>query len=56
MKEADQEDKQWKMSAVPCPFCPNVMQLVGKELAGTHGHLLTFQCDCGLIFSTRDDH
>ncbi len=34
---------------VPCPACSQKMKLMGKERveAGSSGHLLTCQCDCG---------
>lgn len=56
MTERDQEDEQWEMSAFPCPACSQKMKLMGKERVepGSSGHLLTFQCDCGQVFSTRD--
>ena len=57
MVKRDQEDQQWEMSAFLCPSCALIMRLVGKERAErkANGFLLTFQCDCGQIFSTRTD-
>lgn len=54
----DREDQQWEMSNFPCPSCPLTMRLVGKERPEreSKGFLLTFQCDCGQIFSARTDH
>jgi len=54
----DRENQQWEMSAFPCPYCPLTMRLVGKERLierKSDSYLLTFQCDCGQIFSTRSD-
>lgn len=57
MAERDQEDQQWEMSAFPCPFCSLTMRLVGTERIESRstGLLLTFQCQCGQLFSTRTD-
>jgi hypothetical protein len=57
MAKRDKENQQWEMSAFPCPACPRPMRLVGKERAERESNacLLTFQCDCGQIFSTRSD-
>ena len=43
---------------VPCPACPRVMHLVGKETSqhavgkSFPAELLTFQCDCGQVITT----
>ena len=57
MLSRKQENHQWEMSAFPCPSCPATMRLVGKERPEkeSNGYLLTFQCNCGQIFSTRSD-
>ena len=57
MVKRDKENQQWEMSAFPCPSCRLTMRLVGKERLERelNGYLLTFQCDCGQIFSTRTD-
>jgi hypothetical protein len=57
MSKRNQEKQQWEMSAFPCPACSSAMKLVGKERPDreSKGHLLTFQCNCGQIFSTRND-
>jgi hypothetical protein len=52
-----QEDQQWEMSALPCPSCSQTMRLMGSERPEREakGFLLTFQCDCGQIFVTRNN-
>jgi hypothetical protein len=36
-----------------CPSCPRAMRLVGRESEiNAIADLLTFQCDCGQIFTT----
>jgi len=49
VSKGDKENRQWEMSAFPCPACSLVMRLVGKERPEreSKGYLLTFQCDCG---------
>lgn len=56
-KDRFNENQQWEMSAFPCPSCALTMRLVGRERPEqkSKGYLLTFQCDCGQIFSTRSD-
>ena len=58
MTKRKEEDEQWEMSALQCPACSQTMRLMGRERSteqGSKGFLLTFQCDCGQIFSTRND-
>jgi len=56
MAKRDKENQLWEMSAFPCPTCSLTMRLVGRECPErkSNGYLLTFQCDCGQIFSTRN--
>lgn len=57
MAKRDKQNQQWEMCAFQCPSCLQTMRLVGRERPEreSKGHLLTFQCDCGQIFATRDD-
>jgi len=37
-----------------CPGCNRAMKFVGREISsGTRSELLTFQCDCGQVFTRR---
>jgi hypothetical protein len=41
---------------IPCPACPQKMRIVGRERhpesRSSRTDMLTFQCDCGQIFTT----
>ena len=45
--------KQRPSREVPCPACPQIMRLVGRETGPRlRADLLTFQCECGHVFTT----
>jgi lysyl-tRNA synthetase class I len=52
----DPEDEQWNLSSVECPACQKMMSLVSTEKAeaNSSAELLTFQCECGQLFATRN--
>jgi hypothetical protein len=57
MFKLSREDKQWAMSGFECPSCPRTMMLVGKEKSEPESsdELLTFQCECGQVFTASGD-
>jgi len=55
--EQQPQRAMWSGYHQPCPSCPRMMRLVGRENGtGSKTDLLTFQCDCGQIFAAAAHH
>jgi hypothetical protein len=53
-RQWQQQQKQQRPGReIPCPGCSRMMRLVGRETGPKlRADLLTFQCDCGQVFTT----